>query len=155
MFSVGDSVCYPMHGVGIVEAIEEQMVLGESAKYYVLRFSASKVTAMVPVRNADTVGLRDVIDAQQCLKVIEHLSSEVCEESSNWNQRYRDNMDKLRGGDIFCVADVVKCLVKRDKQRGLSTGERKMLTTARNVLTAEICAASGRTIEEIDALIDG
>lgn len=154
VFDVGDSVFYPMHGVGIVESIEEKNMLGERAKYYILRFITSKLTAMVPVASADSVGLRPVIDSSECEKIFEYLdAAAVCAESENWNQRYRDNLAKLKGGDIYDVADVIKCLKRRDSLKGLSAGDRKMLITARQVLSAELSAASGRDIDEIRDII--
>ena len=153
MFQIGESVCYPMHGVGVVEGIEEITVLGETARYYVLRFFTSRLTAMVPVDSAQSVGLRRVINSDQCETILKYMSDEPCEESDNWNQRYRDNLAKLKGGDIYDVADVVKCLKKRDSQKGLSAGDRKMLITARQVLVAELSAASGRDIDELRQVI--
>ena len=156
MFQVGDLVCYPMHGVGVVESIEEQSVLGETARYYMLRFVMGRMTAMVPVASAEAVGLRTLSDAESCSRVVAFLSEEGCAaESDNWNQRYRDNLDKLREGDIFAVADVVKCLIRRDREKGLSAGERKMYLTARQVLVAELAAASGREESEFLPLVGG
>ncbi len=154
MFSVGDQVCYPMHGVGVVEKIEERTVLGETAQYYVLRFISNKMTALVPVATAKSVGLRPVIGEEECKGVLEYLQSEPCKESDNWNQRYRDNFAKLKQGDIYDVADVVKCLKKRDTDRGLSAGERKMLMTARQVLIAELSAASGQDSASLRDMMD-
>ncbi|MEN6419670.1 MAG: CarD family transcriptional regulator [Clostridiaceae bacterium] len=109
MFQIGDMVCYPMHGVGVVESIEEQSVLGETAKYYMLRFVMGRMSAMVPVESAEAVGLRKLVCAGECEKVVAFLAEEGCsDESENWNQLYRDNLNKLRVGDIFGVADVVK-----------------------------------------------
>lgn len=154
VFDVGDSVFYPMHGVGIVESIEEKDMLGEKAKYYILRFITSKLTAMVPVNAAGGVGLRPVIDSSECEKLLEYLKTdEVCSESENWNQRYRDNLEKLKRGNIYEVADVIKCLKRRDALKGLSAGDRRMLITARQVLSAELSAASGRTVDEIRDII--
>lgn len=154
MFQVGDLVSYPMHGVGIVEAIEEQTVLDEKAEYYLLRFIMGKMTAMVPVSTAETVGLRALVDKDTCEKVVDFLRSGDCShESDNWNQRYRENLDKLRAGDIFTVADVVKCLMHRDRCKGLSAGERKMYLTARQVLVAELSAASGKSETEFLPLV--
>ena len=154
MFQVGDLVCYPMHGVGIVEAINEQTVLDEKAEYYLLRFIMGKMTAMVPVKSASAVGLRPLSDKETCTKVVDFLKSEDCSsESDNWNQRYRENLDKLREGDILTVADVVKCLMRRDRCKGLSAGERKMYLTARAVLVAELSAASGRDEAEFLPLV--
>lgn len=156
LFAVGDLVCYPMHGVGIVEGIEEQEVLGEKAQYYVLRFVMGRMTAMVPVSAAEQVGLRPLVDATVVDEVEAYLKDDGCLlESDNWNQRYRDNLDKLRLGDIFGVADVVKCLIHRDQERGLSAGERKMYLTARQVLVAELAASSGREESEFLALVGG
>ena len=143
MFKIGDLVCYPMHGVGVVEAIEEQTIRGETLKYYQLRFTIGRMTALVPVKRAAEVGLRALADGKTCEAVVGFLQTDECsEESDNWNQRYRDNMDKLRSGDIMVVADVVKCLMRRDRERGLSAGERKMYLTARQVLVAELAAAT-------------
>ncbi len=154
MFQIGDLVCYPMHGVGVVEAIEEQTILGETAKYYRLRFTIGRMTAMVPIENAEKVGLRALTDMETCQKVIDFLQTDVCsEESDNWNQRYRDNLDKLRGGDIMVVADVVKCLMRRDRERGLSAGERKMYLTARQVLVAELAASTSKDEAEFLPLV--
>lgn len=154
MFQVGDMVCYPLHGVGTIEAIEEQVVLGEKAEYYFLRFLAGRMTAMVPVRTAQMVGLRSLADEDTCRDVLEFLESDECSaESENWNQRYRDNMDKLRTGNIFTVADVVKCLSRREKRRGLSAGERKMYLAARQVLLAEIAAATGESEESLERYV--
>ena len=156
MFQVGDLVCYPMHGVGVVESIEKQSVLGESAQYYMLRFVMGRMTAMVPVDSADSVGLRKLIDASRCQQVVDFLKDEGCSnESDNWNQRYRDNLDKLRTGDVFGVADVVKCLIRRDREKGLSAGERKMYLTARQVLVAELAASSGKEESEFLPLVGG
>ena len=110
VFEVGDQVCYPMHGVGVIEAIEERTVLGVTASYYVLRFLIGKMTALVPVESAERVGLRYVVSAEECERVLRFLQEESCPENENWNKRYRENYEKLRGGDIYDVADVVKCL---------------------------------------------
>lgn len=156
MFQIGDLVCYPMHGVGVVEAIEERSILGEQMQYYMLRFVMGRMTAMVPVATAESVGLRALVDEEVCAKVVDYLKSDdVMDESDNWNQRYRDNLDKLRIGDIFSVAEVVKCLIRRDREKGLSAGERKMYLTARQVLLAELTASSGKEEDEFLSLVGG
>ena len=156
MFNVGDLVCYPMHGVGMSESIEEQQVLGQTAQYYVLRFVMGRMTAMVPVAGAEAVGLRALSDTTVCERVLAYLADGSCrDESDNWNQRYRDNLDKLREGNIFSVADVVKCLNRREHEKGLSAGERKMLATARQVLLAEISTACGKEESELLPLLGG
>ncbi len=154
MFRVGDRVCYPMHGVGVIEAIEDREVLGSTAEYYVLRFVLGKMTAMVPVETAEKVGLRAIIEADECERILSLLKEEPEAESDNWNRRYRENYEKLRGGDIYDVARVVQCLRRRDEDKGLSAGERKMLVSARQVLVTELAEASGRTAEELFLLIE-
>ena len=154
LFLTGDQICYPMHGIGVVEAIEERTVLEKTAQYYVLRFVAGKMTALVPVDSAEQVGLRAIIPFNECECVINYLKETPCPESENWNQRYRDNYAKLRGGNIYDVADVVKCLKKRDSGKGLSAGERKMLLTARQVLLAELATSSGRNEEELENIME-
>lgn len=153
MFQIGEKVCYPMHGVGIVEAIQEQEVLGETAQYYMLRFVLGRMTAMVPVAAAQSVGLRPVISEDECDRVQAYLLEDSMPESDNWNQRYRDNLEKLRQGDIYGVADVVKSLLSRDKDKGLSAGERKMFLTAKQVLLAELIAASGKEEEAFKSIV--
>lgn len=140
MFSIGDTICYPMHGVGTVEAIEHHTVLGESGDYYSLRFLNGRMTALVPVATAEKVGLRSLIDAGECEKVIDYMHTEGERGNDNWNQRYRENLVKLRTGDIYGVADVVKCLRLRDAEKGLSAGERKMLLMARGIIVSELAA---------------
>lgn len=153
MFSIGEKICYPMHGVGVIESIEERTVLGNTQSYYVLRFTTGRMTAMVPVSSADSVGLRPLIGEAECDKVLDFLRGEVCEENDNWNQRYRDNFAKLRGGDVYDVADVIKCLNRRESQKGLSAGERKMLLTARQVMIAELSTTTGRNEEEFQEAV--
>ena len=156
MFRIGELVCYPMHGVGRVESIEEQTVLGETSRYYLLRFIIGRMTAMVPVSVAENIGLRPLADSDTCERVIDSLQNEVyAQESDNWNQRYRDNLDKLREGNLYNVAEVVKCLMRRDQEKGLSAGERKMYLTARQVLVAELSAATGRDEAELMPLVGG
>ena len=154
MFQIGEQVCYPMHGIGVIEHIEQQSILGEQTEYYVLRFSSGNMTAMVPVETAESVGIRVLSDESECRHVLEYFAGpDMCEDSSNWNQRYRDNMDKLRTGDILSVAEVIKSLAGREKQKGLSTGERKMFTTAKQVLFTEIRIVCGIEEDEIEAAI--
>ena len=153
VFRAGDVVCYPMHGVGTIEAIEDREVLGSVSSYYVLRFLLGKMTALVPVDSAEKVGLRYVVSAEEFDRVIDFLKLDPCDENDNWNKRYRDNYDKLRGGDIYDVADVVKCLRRREEEKGLSAGERKMLGGAKQVLVAELAAASGKETEEVFDII--
>ena len=154
MFQVGDQVYYPMHGIGTVEAIEEQSVLGEQTQYYILRFHAGNMTAMVPTKTAESVGVRSLVDQKTCKDAVKVLFSDSsAAESENWNQRFRDNMEKLRTGDILLVAEVVRDLASRDACRGLSTGERKMYMTAKQILFDELQYAGGIDTAELESKI--
>jgi len=149
MFRLGTYVCYPMHGVGWIEAIEEREVLGKLTRYYVLRFVSDRMTAMVPVETAQAVGLRILTDAGQTDLVVAFMRAGQEERDDNWSKRYRDNMEKLRRGQIYDVADVVRSLSRRDAQKGLSMGERKMYLTARHILLEELSQISGRDQDEL------
>lgn len=141
MFNIGDKVVYPMHGAGIIESIEEKEILGEKRRYYVMRIPVGNMKVMIPMDNVGSIGLREVAD-QEVIGIVESiLQTEETPMSTNWNQRYRANMDKIRSGDIVEVADVVRNLVLRERQKGLSTGERKMLDNARQILVSEIVLA--------------
>ena len=143
MFSIGDLICYPMHGVGTVEGILAQTVLGVTADYYSLRFMNGKMTALVPVATAEQVGLRRLIHRDECDSVFAYMEKPGDRGSDNWNQRYRENMDKMRSGSIYDVADVVKCLRLRESEKGLSAGERKMLATAKLIISGELATVLG------------
>ena len=145
MYNVGDNMVYPMHGAGVIEAIEEREVLGECKKYYIMALPIGDMKVMIPMDSVEEVGLRQVIDDEGVRRVYEILGGEKTAMSSNWNRRYRANMEKIKSGDIFAVAEVVRNLTLRDQDKGLSTGERKMLETARQILISELVVASGST----------
>ena len=153
MFDVGDKVVYPMHGAGIIEAIEEREILGELQKYYILRVPLGDMRVMVPLESAGDVGIRSVIDRDDVKKVYEVLSSDKTKMSSNWNRRYRANLEKIRTGDVFAVAEVVRNLAYRDKERGLSTGERRMLDNAMQILVSELVIAEDSNEESVEKTI--
>ena len=153
MFKVGDKVVYPMHGAGVIEAIEEQEFLGQSKKYYVMRLPMGDMKVMIPTENVEGVGLRQVIDTKLVPKVLEVLRQKKSTMSPNWNRRYRANLEKMKSGDIFAVAEVVRNLSLREKEKGLSTGERKMLESARQILVSELVLARGDREEQVKSLV--
>lgn len=153
-FQVGDKVVYPVHGAGIVESIEEKEILGEKEEYYVLRFPLGGIKVMVPTKNAEQVGIRQVISEDEVEKVVKVLSGDETQMPTNWNKRYRLNMEKIKSGDIYEVADVVRNLMLRDKEKGLSTAERKMLNSARQILISELVLSKDAEEDEISALVD-
>lgn len=150
MFNIGDRVVYPMHGAGIIEAVETREVLGEEHKYYIMRLPIGDMKVMIPLNNSEEIGLREVIDEDGVTKVFHILKGEKTKMSQNWNRRYRANMDKIKSGDIFEVAEVVRNLSIRDREKGLSTGERKMLDTARQILISELVLAQESTEEAVE-----
>jgi CarD family transcriptional regulator len=155
MFKVGDRVVYPMHGAGIIEAVEERDISGTIEKYYVIRLSMGEMKIMVPVSNVDLVGVREVIGKDEVVKVLDILKSKTSIMSSNWNRRYRANMEKIKSGDIYEVAEVVRNLSLRDREKGLSTGERKMLENARQILLSELVLAQNITEEQVEEMVGG
>ncbi len=155
VFKLGDRVVYPMHGAGIIEAIEEKEVLGEKQKYYIMRLPLGDMRVMIPLRNANAIGIREVV-SEDCLEeALAILQEDETEMPSNWNQRYRANLEKIRSGDIKTVAEVMRNLVKRDQEKGLSTGERKMLDTARQIFISELILVRDMEEESAMRLIDG
>ncbi len=149
MFSIGDKVVYPMHGAGIIEAIEEKEILGDKKEYYVMTMPIGDIKVMIPLDNVERVGLRDVINKGAVNQVIEILQSADEVSSTNWNRRYRANMDKIKSGNIFRVAEVVRSLLIRERKKGLSSGERKMLDSAKQILMSELIMVPGIDRKEI------
>lgn len=154
MFNVGDKIVYPMHGAGVIESIEEREILGQKQNYYIVRIPYGDMKVMIPIKSVDDIGIREVIDSKEADKVINILKSEDTSQVSNWNKRYRENMSRIKSGDIFEVADVVRMLMMRDKEKGLSTGERKMLNNAKQILISELVLAKGMDKDEIENIID-
>lgn len=153
MYNVGDKVVYPMHGAGVIDAIEEKEILGEKQSYYILKMPG-EVKVMVPTLTAEEHGIRNVIDKAEAEKVINVLEQDETEMEKNWNKRYRDNMDKMKSGNIYEIADVVRNLSFKQKEKGLSTGEKKMLYNAKQILVSELVLAEHATQDEVEELVD-
>lgn len=153
MYNIGDRIVYPTHGAGIIEAIEEREVLDEVNKYYILRMPYDDMTVMLPIAGIAADSIRDVISPDEADKVIKHFDGFYEEVNSNWNKRYRENIAKIKSGNIYEVAGVVKMLLFRDKTRGLSSGERKMLTNAKQILISELVIAKSTSQEKIENML--
>ncbi|NMB97937.1 MAG: CarD family transcriptional regulator [Clostridiaceae bacterium] len=153
MFNIGDKIVYPMHGAGVIEAIEEKEILGNKQNYYIVRIPIGDMKVMIPIDSIDDIGIREVIDEEKANKVLDVLRQSAACETINWNKRYRENMLKIKSGDIFEVAEVVKNLMIRDKEKGLSTGEKKMLNNARQILISELVLVKNTTPQEIESII--
>jgi len=154
MFKVGDKIVYPMHGAGTIESIEEREVLGETQKYYVMKMPVGDIKVMIPTKNAEMIGVRDVIGNETAQGVLDVLSKDTTVVTSNWKKRYRDNMEKMKSGDIYEVADVVRTLTFKQKEKGLATGEKKMLSNARQILVSELVLAEATDKENVEKMIN-
>jgi CarD family transcriptional regulator len=154
-FRVGDKVVYPHHGAAVIEGIQEREVEGDTRKYWVLRLAYGDLTLMVPMDGADEVGLRGVVPKDEVEQVFQVLrSKKQAPASSNWSRRFKNHVEKLKSGDIYQVAEVVRNLSIRDHQKGLSAGEKRMLTKARQILVSELTFAVGVKEERAEAMLD-
>lgn len=154
MFNVGDKIVYPMHGAGVIESIEEREILGRKQDYYVMKMPVGDMKVMIPTHNVAGIGIREIIDSCDVDKVYEILQDRSINVTNNWNKRYRENMSKIKSGDIYEVADVVRILIKRDREKGLSTGERKMLSSARQIMVSELVLAENAEQVDIETTIN-
>lgn len=154
MFKLGEKIVYPMHGAGVIDAIEEKEILGDKKQYYILKLAYGDMKVMIPKENTELSGLREVIDQEEANRIIAILQEPETEMSGNWNKRFRANMEKLKTGDIYEVAEVVRNLSIRDKEKGLSTGERNMLENSRQILISELVLAKDEKEDYITAMLD-
>lgn len=153
MYNIGDKIVYPMHGAGVIESIEEKEIMGQKQNYYVLKMPVGDMKVMIPIGSVSDIGIREVISRSEVDRVFKILTNPEKSNSNNWNKRYRENMIKIKSGDIFEVADVVRTLMHREMDKGLSTGERKMLNSARQILVSELALAQGKKAFDIESMI--
>jgi CarD family transcriptional regulator len=154
-FRVGDKVVYPHHGAAVIESLEKKQMFGEERDYYILKLAYGELTLMVPTDSTEEVGLREVTPAKEMPKVFKVLKKqEPTTNTTNWSRRFKANVEKLRSGDIYQVADVVRSLHQRDKEKGLSAGEKRMLTKARQILVSELSFAKDVDEAEAEKLLD-
>ncbi|MDC4232374.1 CarD family transcriptional regulator [Actinomyces sp. B33] len=142
-FEIGQTVVYPHHGAATIEEISTRTIRGEEKTYLTLRVNQGDLTIQVPADNVDLVGVRDVVDEDGLEEVLSVLRAPYIEEPTNWSRRYKANQEKIATGDIVKVSEVVRDLTRRDDQKKLSTGEKRMLTKARQILTSELALARG------------
>lgn len=150
MFKVGEKIVYPMHGAGVIEKIEVKEILGEKSEYFIIKMPIGDMKVMVPVANVEEVGVREVISSEEVADVMEVLEGHKTKMPQNWNRRYRANMERIKTGDILEIASVVRNLTLLDNEKTLSTGERKMLSNARQMLLSELVLVTGETMEVIE-----
>lgn len=153
-FEIDDEVVYPHHGAGIVIKKEVKKVFGEEREYLTVKILHNDMTVMVPCENAHLAGLRRVIDEETVKKVLAVLSDQVSEMPKNWNRRFKHNRDKIKTGDIYELAEVVRNLAIREHHKGLSTGEKQMFTRAKKILASELMYALEKDEDDAEMFLD-
>ncbi|HJC39988.1 MAG TPA: CarD family transcriptional regulator [Candidatus Intestinimonas pullistercoris] len=154
MFQVGDKIVHPMHGAGVVDSIVTKKVNGVVREYYILKIPVGGMLVMVPTENCEEIGVRPIVGKEEADRLIAAMSDIQVDMTQNWNRRYRENMLRIKSGDLLEVAKVVKGLMLRDEDRGLSTGERKMLHSAKQILISELVLSQGASYEDVEARIN-
>ena len=154
-FNVGETVVYPNHGAAVIEDLETRTIKGEEKLYLVLRIiGQNDLVVRVPAANLDLVGVRDVVDEKGLKKVFEVLRQPHTEEPANWSRRYKANLEKLHSGNVLKVAEVVRDLWRRERDRGLSAGEKRMLAKARQILVSELALAEKVDEERAEQILE-
>ena len=154
MFKIGDKVVYPMHGAGVIEKIEEKEIFGEKKSYYILEIPHGRLQLMVPIDKCQEAGLRGIVSQKDMDEVIKVLAGKSTPMDDNWNRRLRDNNEKLKSGDPKQVAEVIRNLVRIEREKKLSAGEKKLLNTALQILSSEMVLVNGITETQADAIIN-
>lgn len=150
MFVIGDYIVHPMHGAGVIENIVNKRINGDEREYYVLKLPVGDMVVMVPVEGCECIGVRPVVSRDEALEILNAFPNIEISMTQNWNKRYRENMDKIKSGNLLEVSEVVKGLMCRDVERGLSTGERKMLHSAKQILISELVIALDTNYGQIE-----
>ncbi len=154
MFQVRDRVVHPMHGAGVIEEIVDERINGQRAQYYVFRMSVGGLVLKIPIENCESIGIRPLSSTEHIEEIIAEIPALDADMNVNWNHRYRENMDRIKSGDLLEVSRVIKGLMWRDRQRGLSNGERKMLHSAKQILISEIVLVTGAEYTDVEQKID-
>ena len=141
MFQIGDKVVHPMHGAGVIDSIVQEKISGKMIPFYVFKMPISGLTLKIPTGNSEMIGIRPISSTDEIEYVIGEIPKLSIDMTTNWNHRYRENMERLKSGNLIEVAGVIKALMHRDNDRGLSNGERKMLHSAKQILISEIVLA--------------
>ena len=153
MFNEGDKIFYPMHGAGVIDRIEEKTTPGKDEKYYIIKMPG-EVTIMVPHDHAEELGLRHLVSKEQAKEVLGILLEDTTDMSEKWSKRYNDNKERLKTGDLFEIADIYRNLSFRNKEKNLSTSEKKMFLNAQQVLISELSEVTGENYDTLQNKID-
>jgi CarD family transcriptional regulator len=154
LFRKGDTVVHPEHGAAVIQELREKEFLGEKRTYLVLRVAYGDLTLMIPVDSTEQVGLRSVVSKAQVKKVLKVLTEDESSMAANWSRRFKNNMEKLHSGDPYQVAEVLRNLAIREREKGLSAGEKRMILKARQILISELSHATDKTEDEAELMID-
>jgi len=153
MFKVGDKIVYPMHGVGEIDSIEKKVILGKKNEYYMITIISNSMKVMIPVNNAKDIGIRSIIPKKDIKKVVAILSTEAAAIEEDWKLRYQNNIDKVKSGSIYEVAEVARDLFKRGNEKELSIMERKLYENAYQLITYEVAMSKGIPIDEAGNIV--
>lgn len=153
-FEVGETVVYPHHGAAVITEVKKRTIRGEEKLYLKLNVTRGDLVIEVPAENVDLVGVRDVIGREDVDRVFDVLRAPFTEEPTNWSRRYKANLEKLASGDVLRVSEVVRDLWRRDKERGLSAGEKSMLAKARQILVSELALAEKTDEDKASLVLD-
>ena len=154
MYQVGDRVVHPMHGAGIIESIVQELLGGQLGSYYVFRMPSGGLTLKIPTGSCGAIGVRALSTSGRIREVLGAIPGLEIDRTTNWNRRYRENLDRLKSGDLLEVARVIKGLMWRDREKGLSNGERKMLHSAKQILVSEVVLVEGHTYPDAEQRIE-
>ena len=154
MFSIGDLVVHPMHGAGVIDDIVRERVAGTTKEYYVFKMPMGGLILKIPTENSQAIGIRKVISKGEADELLDEIPSIAVEHNANWNKRYQENLLRLKSGDLREVAQVIKGLMRRDTLRGLSTGERKMLHSAKQIMISELVLVLDSDYKSVEGQLD-
>jgi CarD family transcriptional regulator len=154
MFSIGDRISHPLHGAGIIDGIEEREINGKIRRYYVFKLPAGGMLVMLPIDHCEEIGIRPIISECEADALLEEMSDIEIDMTQNWNRRYRENMLRIKSGNLLEVARVIKGLMARESEKGLSTGERKMLRSAKQILISELVLSKKCSYSEVEAKLN-
>ncbi len=154
LYNIGDMIVHPMHGAGTVDSITTRIIDGKELEYYILKLPTNNMTIMVPIASSEEIGIRDVISCTEADTLLSLIPSIEVEDAANWNKRYRENTARIKTGNLREVLCVIKTLAFREYKSGLSTGERKMLHSARQILFSELVLAKNMSYKDLESEVD-
>lgn len=154
MYQIGEKIVYPMHGAGIIESVEEKTVMGKKQSYYILKIATSSMKVSLPVDSCDKIGVRYVMSREAAAELLDYFRNAKTSDNVVWNRRQRENISKIKSGDMHKIACVLKELMCREAKKGLSTGERKLLNGTKQIIVSELVLSGLAVKEELDEIME-